>query len=443
MTAPRITVTPSKPLTTDEIAITLAGLSPGAHVRIESELVDDSNVAWFAEGWYFTDHAGEIDLRTAPCEKGTYTGVNHNGLIWSMRPRSGTDRSFMTEADNKNHMRGVPDFDPLAPHPITLRLFESEKLLATCDFAIRRLSDEVEHYHVSHGRLRGIAFRQKDRAKARGAIMSLTGSGGGVEMGHAPALASAGYDVLSLAYFAYPGVPEMLMDIDLEYFEEGFAWMRQEFSAEKCAVQGASRGGELTLMLAAYLPHDVKGACAIVPMHIANSGWNHETGEIGASWTYKGERLPYAPSMDDLSFEEQRKIAAERPLGFPYAPEFRKVLDDDDLRREKAIPVERADGPILLISGLDDMMWDCAWGSDHVVNRLRAHGFPHHYEHCALRETGHWTPLPNTVTTFTPAVYHTLAEIFLACGGTPEGTALHSRRMWDAKLAHYERVFAR
>jgi len=442
MNNPSITVTPTNPLTTDEIAITLSGLTAGAHVRIESELTDDSDVTWYAEGWYFADHTGEIDLRTAPCEKGTYSGLSHNGLIWSMRPRSGADKSFMIGADNKNHMRGQPNFDPLAPHPITLRVFEGDRLLAETSFEIRRLSDDVEHYEVSQGRLRGIAFRQKDRSKSKGAIMSLTGSGGGVEMGHAPALASAGYDVFSLAYFAYPGVPDMLIDIDLEYFEEGFAWMREEFGASKCAVQGASRGGELTLMLAAYLPHDVKGACAIVPMHIANSGWNHETGEISSSWTYKGEQLPYAPSMGDLSLEEQRKVASDMPLGFPYAPEFRKILDHDEVRREKAIPVERADCPILLISGLDDMMWDCAWGSDHVVNRLRAHDYRHHYEHCALRETGHLTPIPNTITTFAPSIYHTLADVFLACGGTPEGAALHSRTMWKAKLAHYERVFA-
>lgn len=442
MNNPQIHVTPENPMQTDVISFKITGATPGARVRIQSELTDNADVTWYAEGYYFADHAGEIDLNTAPCEKGTYTGVNHNGLLWSMVPRGDVGRSFQMDAENKDHMLGRPHIHPLEPYDITLSLFEGDAKLAEEKMLLHRLCDDVEHFEVSDGRLRGIAFKQKDRSKVKGAIMSLTGSGGGVEMSHSAALASAGYDVFALAYFAYPGVPEMLIDIDLEYFEEGFAWMRKEFDAKKCAVQGASRGGELTLVLAAYLPHDVKGACAIVPMHIANSGWNHETAEISSSWTYKGEKLPYAASMDDMSFEDMRKAAEDMPLGFPYAPEFRKILDDEQVRLEKSIPVENADGPILCISGVDDRMWDCAWGSDHVMNRLRAHNYPHHYEHLALRETGHMTPEPNTITTFFPSLYHTLAEVFLACGGTPEGTAHHAREMWETKLAHYERVFA-
>lgn len=86
-------------------------------------------------------------------------------------------------------------------------------------------------------------------------------------------------------------------------------------------------------------------------------------------------------------------------------------------------------------------MWPSAWGSDIVVNRLRAKGFAFPFEHLCLPETGHITPLPNTVTTFCPALFHSLLNIFLACGGTPAGTARASRMTWDAIKAHYERVF--
>ena len=82
-----------------------------------------------------------------------------------------------------------------------------------------------------------------------------------------------------------------------------------------------------------------------------------------------------------------------------------------------------------------------AWGSDVIVNRLRAKGFKHPFHHLCLQETGHITPLPNTVTTFCPALLHSLLGIFLACGGTPAGTARESRRTWEAMQEHYRVVF--
>jgi hypothetical protein len=59
-----------------------------------------------------------------------------------------------------------------------------------------------------------------------------------------------------------------------------------------------------------------------------------------------------------------------------------------------------------------------------------------------MRETGHITPLPNSITSFNRALYHSLANIFLDCGGTADGSARQSRLMWDTMLAHYARVFA-
>lgn len=440
---PFIKATPAEAQFSDAIAVTAGGFAPGAAVRLSSELVDDAGVRWIAHGDFVADADGMIDLADAPSEGGTFTGINPAGLFWSLQPESGADRRFMIDADNKNHMLGQPLFDPLAPQTFTLRASLEGDAVAEASLTLNKLAAGVDVIEVRDGRLRGKAFRQKDRSKSRGAIMSLTGSGGGVEMNYAPALASIGYDVFSLAYFAYEDLSEFLYAIPLEYFEEGFEWMKREFGASKMAVQGASRGGELSVVLAAYLPHYVSGAMPIVPMHAASAGWNHKTGEIGPSWTYKGAEIPYCMTLDTTSMEEMKRIGEELPNGFPAAPGYKIDLEQDYVRRDCAIPIENAVGPLLMISGLDDAMWPCAWGSDLIVNRLRAKGYKHHYEHLALRETGHITPLPNMVTTFAPALYHTLAEMFLACGGTAEGGARSAPVMWNAMQAHYERVFGR
>ncbi|MFO0450155.1 MAG: alpha/beta fold hydrolase, partial [Pseudomonadota bacterium] len=269
-----------------------------------------------------------------------------------------------------------------------------------------------------------------------------TGSGGGVETSYAPVLASLGYDVLSLAYFAYEDLPTTISRLPLEYFAEGFEWMRREFGARRTAVQGASRGGELTVALASYLPQYVDGAIAIVPMYASSAGWDPDgKGVGGPSWTFEGREIPWAEPQNPLSLDDMRRLADGPPLGYAATPYYRADLDRPEVREHAAFPIERTRGPLLLVSGVDDQMWPCAWGSDLVVNRLRAKGHPHPYRHLALPETGHWTPLPNAVTSFTQTVYHSLGKVFLACGGTPQGTARSSRLMWESMVAHYARVF--
>jgi pimeloyl-ACP methyl ester carboxylesterase len=440
-TSVTLQVTPSRALAPTEICIRACGFAPGQRVRLSSRLVDDLQVTWTAYGEFVAGHDGEVDVHTAPSEGGTFLGLDPAGLFWSLRPSTGDDRVFMTQAVERAHKLGQPACDPLQPLRIEITAEADGLPPAYARVTLDRLDDGVEAFVVRDGRLRGMAFRWRDRSRSRGGIMSLTGSGGGIEMGYAPILASLGYDVLSLAYFAYEDLPETLSSIPLEYFAEGFAWMRETFGSTKLAVQGASRGGELTLVLAAYLPEYVNGALAIVPMYAASGGWDHRTNASGPSWTFGGRDIPYMVESNPISMEEMRALAEQAPNGFAAAPSYYADLARPEIRETCAIPVERANGPILLLSGVDDQMWPCAWGSDLVVNRLRAHGYKHPYRHVALRETGHLTPLPNTVTTFAPALFHSLANVFLACGGTPEGAARQSRITWDEIQNHYRNLF--
>lgn len=435
-----LTATPGEALQPTPIRITAAGFEAGEQVRIASRLVDDTGVVWTAHGQFVADHQGEIDLDTAPSESGTYSGIDPAGLFWSMLPSPVADRSFMIEAKERSHKMGVPHFDPIKTIAVDLTAHSGDALRACTTVQLTRLAKGIELLPVRDGRLRGMLLRWKDRRRARGAVMSLTGSGGGVEMGYAPLLASLGFDVLSLAYFAYEDLPSGIASIPLEYFEEGFQWMQRELKPTRIAIQGASRGGELTLVLASYLPEHVKGAIAIVPMYASSAGWDPASGVAGPSWTFRGQDIPYAPSRGLASLDEMKRLGDQMPYGYPATPGYRADLDQAEVRANAALPVERAGGPLLLISGKDDQMWPCSWGSDRVIDRLRAKGFAHPYRHLALDDTGHLTPTPNTVTSLSRAVYHLLANVFLACGRSPAGTALASRQTWDAMVEHYSLV---
>ena len=159
------------------------------------------------------------------------------------------------------------------------------------------------------------------------------------------------------------------------------------------------------------------------------------------SWTWNGQDVPYASALPGTPFEEMKRIGEAAPNGFVMTPEYHQVLNQPAARQHAALPIERFKGRLLMISGQDDQMWPGSWGSDLVVNRLRANGHGAPYRHLALPGTGHVTPLPNTVTTFSPAIYHSLLNVFLACGGNPAATARTSRDTWNAMVEHYLSVF--
>ncbi len=438
---PTLTATPSFALQPTPVAIRGEGFDPGERITLQSTLTDDAGVRWCAHGVFVADAHGMIDLATAPSEEGSFTGVDPSGLLWSMQPPGGTDRRFMIDATERAHKLGQPHLDPIKPIVVELQALAGSALRARTTLTLERLVEGIDLLPLRDGRLRGMVFRWRDRSRPRGAIVSLTGSGGGVEMGFAPVLASLGYDVVSLAYFAYEDLPTTIAATPLEYFEEGFEWIRRELGAQRIAVQGASRGGELTLVLASYLPEHLSGALAIVPMYASSAGWDAEKGVAGPSWTFRGQEVPYAASRNLPSLAQMKAEGESLPLGCALTPYYRADLDQPEVREQAALPVERFKGRLLMISGQDDQMWPCQWGADRVVNRLRARGHPHPFQHLALPETGHWTPLPNQVTTFTPAVFHSLANVFLACGGNPAATARTSRLTWDAMVAHYAAIF--
>ena len=438
--SPRLTISPDSAFLPEPVSICAEGFEPGARITISARLVDDGGVVWRAEGAFVTDASGAADVAEAPSEGGTYSGIDAMGLFWSLQPESGVDRTFMINATERAHKLGQPALDPLKPAKFAFKA-SAQGSEASASLSQWRLGPGIDVEPVRDGRLRGMVFKHRARKKARGAIMSLTGSGGGVEMNYAPVLASLGYDVLSLAYFAYEDLPLAISSIPLEYFAEGFEWMRRELGASKIAVQGASRGGELTVVLAAYFPQYVVGAIPIVPMYASSPGWDPATGMAGPSWTWQGKDVPYAESAGADSYEDMKRIGDELPNGYPCTPWYLATMNAPKARAEAALPLERANGPILFISGEDDQMWPCTWGSNVAVDRLRAKGFKHSFRHLALRETGHLTPLPNTSTMFCQAIYHSLANVFLACGGTPQGTARSSRETWNAMKAHYRQIF--
>ncbi len=100
------------------------------------------------------------------------------------------------------------------------------------------------------------------------------GAGGGLSEGGAETLASEGLAALALAYFGIDRLPHELVEIPLEYFEKAIAWLRAQpgVDAERVAVVGNSKGGELALLLGATYPEDVKAIVGYSPSAVVWQG---------------------------------------------------------------------------------------------------------------------------------------------------------------------------
>jgi len=135
---------------------------------------------------------------------------------------------------------------------------EVEGNLVTSTVIQRKISspDIVETLIRDEG-LVGTFFKPVGAGPFPGIIL-VSGSGGGELLSPwARLLASRyGYATFSLAYTNAENLPRHLVNIPLEYFENAIHWMqsKNEVRADRIAIIGHSRGGELALLLGATFP---------------------------------------------------------------------------------------------------------------------------------------------------------------------------------------------
>ena len=401
-----ITSRPAEALIDEVPEIIVAGLPAGSEVRIDATETDANEAQWSSWAVFKASGAGAVTTTASPIA-GTYAGADASGLFWSMRPQA--DGSVYGARSDR--IVSVVEAS-IAGEPVA----RSEIARVVAASGVRR--SEVDADGV-----RGVLFEPTEPSGA--SVISVQGSGGGVNESEAALLASHGFTTLALAYFKYPGLPPTLDDIPLEYFESAGKWLlsRPNIRVERCGLIGQSRGGELVLVLAATFPNLFGPVVATAPSSHVWAGM----GEGSSAWSLGGTPLKHIDPAEPTPVRDLPPPIALTPL-------FEAAMRDGTLLGETAIPIERADCPILLLSGEDDKMWPSSDFAERVVARLRQHRYRRPFRHVCFPSAGHTlSGLPN-IAVVTHSL-HPVAHLDFAYGGTPEGTARARREAWRLRLA--------
>ena len=250
-------------------------------------------------------------------------------------------------------------------------------------------------------------------------IIDVFGSAGGLLEFKASLLASRGFAALALAYFAHDDLPKTLTGVDLSYFHEAVYWMlnHPKVSTGGIGLMGISKGADYIISLAIQRT-DIKAIVWISGAHAIS----------GMPMKFNGK------SSDFLKFEpEHAKLTADGVLCFRdcYPPE---PLDKPG--RSAVFPVERMEGSVLLVCGMDDQSWNSEDMAERILKRMERHGKG---SQCTLLKypgAGHLIEPP-----FTPMCRHSYNKVYkmgFEWGGETKGHSIAQKDSW-AKIIKFFR----
>jgi dienelactone hydrolase len=409
---------PARALADEPFTVVLTGLRPRGDVTIEVRLDNCLGRAWHGTFRAHADAAGVLDLATVALAG--FAEPDPTALLWAVEP----DGKPAPAAADAEDTRG------------TLTVREGGRPVAVHEFA-RVFRDRGVTCTELAGPVAGALYLPAGPGP-HPAVMTVSGSGGGIGRAEAALLASRGFACLALAYFNYPGRPPELIDLPLEYFGQALAWLaaHPQVRAEAIAVKGNSRGGELSLLLGATFTA-VRAVVAVAPSGYV-WGAARAVRPDAAAWTWQGTALRQVPSAEDQGADQGRDVTADGAIRL--TPWFRAQLAraTPGQLADAAIPVERTGGPILIVCGAADDMWPSTELTDVVLQRTTQARFPHPVRRLAFPDAGHQITLP-----YMPVRTSGVRRLGVrfALGGTPAGTAAACVTAWRETLAFLATTF--
>ncbi len=411
------------------VAIALHGFALRTPVNVTATQTYAEVTRWQSRATFITDNDGRVDITRKAPVSGAYEGVSPMGLFWSM-------------ARLPSEARPMPPGAIMLPVPIRLEAEDAGGRRAEITIVRRVAGLGVTRHVLLTDGLVGTLFLPAGTGP-HPAVLVVSGGGGGIEEFRGAILASRGYAALAIGHFAVEGRPRGLINIPLEYFETAIRWIRAQpwFDDRLLAVWGASRGGELALLLGATFP-EINAVAAWVPSGVIF--WGLGVAEPGdtrprAAWTFRGKPLPYLQE-DNTSGDPPPVPEPGRPVA--YTPFYCSQLRDARAVARATIPVENIRGPVQLVSGGDDQMWPSSDLADIALRRLETHRHPFPFRHLKYPDAGHTILVPYwplaELRVLTLARIEGVQDHLLFQGGTAKADAEAGIDAWGDLLAFLE-----
>lgn len=421
-----IRITPETALIGEEFEVELSDHEPGSVVQVTAITTRAGGQEWRSEHYYLVDGEGRVSLANDAAAWGDGARRGADTLLWAQRPES--DEGLSSHPDR------VED-------GLTTRLVVTDRDGRTEESELRQvfLAEGVQRI-VLNGEdgPYGAVFVPAGEGPFP-AVVLMNGSDGGTNEFRAAAYASHGILTLTLAYFNYEGLDPYISNTELDYFRRAFEYVHERFAPldGKLVTSGGSRGGELTLLTASLFPELISGAVAYVPgafVHSAQTSRKPGTDWRGPAWLQSGEPLPnlfegnpFIEGDNPFLHETERYEANQRQ----HSPFVDALRSREHVERAR-IPVERINGPVLLISGGGDKVWPGRLASQIVVARLAEVGHPFAVQHLDWDDAGHSIGLPTL-----PRVLdapHPVSGIRYHSGGTRPGNAIAAKESFEATV---------
>lgn len=414
---PRFQISPKQPLMDERIKIRLSGLPPKAVVNVKARMWL-AGISWQSSASFTANQNGIVDLSKQSPLAGDYKGIEAMGLFWSMNLEARTESN------------GSDDLKSIAPVVTNLTAEIKGQIVAENKIIRLWTKPEVKTIEVHENGLVGRIFEPATKGKRPG-ILVLSGSEGGIKNWEAAILASRGYTVFALAYFKAEGLSDELVNIPLDYLKKGIDWMRARKSVDgnRIGVMGASKGGELSLLLASMFP-EIKAVVAYNSGTLIGTGIDSKRLGNESSWTYQGKPLTFARCKATHAFTSQ--FGNGKPLRL--LPLNAPCLNDEEATKGAVIPVEKIKGAVLLVTGGDDQTGPSSLSAEMIVETLRRHKHPFPFRHLSYPSAGHGIYIFYIPTTLSTQGGH------LVLGGTPEANAKAQADSWRKVLVFLRRT---
>jgi len=351
--AQRIEVRPDTVLSGEPVQIVLKRFPRDTEIDIRAERVLSSwqpgakPVLYRSQARFRTNAAGALDLATARPLSGSYDLADVRGLAWSMQPAT----EPVPEDLPRNRIRYTAFVDGEAVAEASLTLHSARE-----DVVVEEIGDAFP----------GAVFAHLPGRVKRPALIVLGGSEGHdfFARGMSPRLASHGYAVLGLPYYApvwsgprpdLAGLPTAFADIPVDRLQAACDWLRRrrDVDATRIGLYGVSKGAEFALIAATRFDW-VDAVAAIVPSDVVWEGWGVPGAVQGthSSFSWRGEPLPFVP-YDNLQGEF---------MGMGANAVLRRAHDHGRAAHPARavaarIPVETYHGALLVAGGMLDAVW--------------------------------------------------------------------------------------